>query len=152
MINLDLSSQRRMAAEILDVGESRVWLDPNEAEEISNAITREDVRNLIDEGLVEKKPEKGVSRGRARKKQNQKSKGRQSGHGSRKGKKGARKNSKEKWKENIRSIRDYLRDLRDNGDIETSKYRDLYNMASGGRFESKRQLKNYLESRGILGD
>ena len=149
---MDLSSQRRMASEILDVGESRVWLDPNEAEEISNAITREDIRNLIEEGIVDKKPEKGVSRGRARDNRNQKSKGRQSGHGSRKGKKGARKSSKEKWKENIRSIREYLRELRDNGDIEKSKYRDLYNMASGGRFDSKRQLKNYLESRGIIGD
>lgn len=149
---MNLNSQRRMAADILGVGENKVWMDPEGMEEISNAITRQDVRELIEDEVIDKRPVKGVSRGKAKKRQEQKSKGRQSGHGSRKGSKGARKKRKDKWKENIRSIRSYLRELRDSDEITTSKYRDLYNMASGGRFSSKRELKNYLESRDIIGE
>ena len=37
---MNLTTQRRLAASILKVGENRVWIDPNEAEEVSRAITR----------------------------------------------------------------------------------------------------------------
>ncbi|HDD33891.1 MAG TPA: 50S ribosomal protein L19e, partial [Thermofilaceae archaeon] len=38
---------RRLAAEILGVGESRVWIDPEKLERVETAVTREDVRRLI---------------------------------------------------------------------------------------------------------
>jgi large subunit ribosomal protein L19e len=36
----DLKAQRRMAADVLDVGKDRVWMDPEEQAEIADAITR----------------------------------------------------------------------------------------------------------------
>ncbi|MEM1989819.1 MAG: 50S ribosomal protein L19e, partial [Candidatus Bathyarchaeia archaeon] len=63
---MSLKSQRRMAAEILGVGEERVWIDPERIEEVEAAITREDIKRLIHEGVIRKLKDKGVSRARAR--------------------------------------------------------------------------------------
>ena len=63
---MSLSSQRRLAAEILKVGEGRVWIDSNRIEEVEIAITREEIRKLIHEGAIRSLPKKGVSRTRAR--------------------------------------------------------------------------------------
>ncbi len=63
---MKLDIQRRIAAKILKVGETRVWIDPDSAEEISKAITKEDIKGLIAQGLIKVKPKKGVSKGRVR--------------------------------------------------------------------------------------
>ena len=44
---MKLRSQRRLAAEILKVGEGRVWIDPNRMEDVEAAITRDEIRKLI---------------------------------------------------------------------------------------------------------
>lgn len=49
---MSLSNQRRLAAEVLGVGETRVWIDPTRFEDVVAAITREDIRNLIKEGVI----------------------------------------------------------------------------------------------------
>ncbi len=45
-----LTTQRRLAASELKIGESRVWInpDPEAAGELSDAITREDIRSQIE--------------------------------------------------------------------------------------------------------
>ena len=58
---MNLTTQRRLAASILKVGENRVWIDPNEAEEVSRAITRESVKQLIDQGIIKARPKTGIS-------------------------------------------------------------------------------------------
>ena len=47
---MDLKNQKRMAADILGCGESRVWIDPNRIEDVADAITRADIRKAIDAG------------------------------------------------------------------------------------------------------
>ena len=61
----DLKSQRRLAAQILKVGQNRVWIDPERIDDAEAAITREEIRKLIHEGIVKQLPEKGISRARA---------------------------------------------------------------------------------------
>lgn len=144
---MDLKNQRRMAADIMDVGEDRVWIDPDNQEKVDEAITRQDIRNLIEGDTIQKKDVKGTSKGRAREKKKQKQKGRRKGHGSRKGKKGARKSDKKKWMENIRAIRSELKDMRDNEEITQEQYRDLYDRAKGGFFRDTKHVKNYVENK-----
>ena len=60
----DLKSQRRMAAEIMDIGKNRVWIDPEHIDKVEEAITRKDIRNLIDGGTIGKKDVKGTSKSR----------------------------------------------------------------------------------------
>lgn len=141
----DLKNQKRLAADELDVGKNRVWLDPGAQDEIADAITREDVRDLIDRGVIKSKREKrSNSRGRARERNKKRAYGHLKGHGSRRGTAGARQNSKEEWESRIRAQRKRLRELRDEGDLSRSAYRELYNRASGGGFDSVGDLERYI--------
>ncbi len=147
---MDLKMQKRLAADILDVGKERVWIDPDRTSEISTAITRADVKQLINEGAIKAKPEESTSRGRTKERQKQKDKGRQSGPGSRKGAKEGRKPRKEEWMSKVRALRDRLKELRDEGKIDSSDYRDLYKKVNGNSFRSKSHLNTYLKNKGIL--
>ncbi|MEM2935202.1 MAG: 50S ribosomal protein L19e [Candidatus Thermoplasmatota archaeon] len=146
---MNLRYQRRIAADLLKCGENRIWMNPEKIEEIKKAVTRRDIENLINMGLIKKEEEKGISRGRARKRITQKKKGRRKGHGSRKGKAGARLPSKERWIKTIRAIRAYLRELRDKGIINEKTYRLYYRRAKGGQFKNKAHLKLHLQMEGI---
>lgn len=147
---MNLKNQRRMASELLKCGVNRVWVDPNRSEDVSDAITRADVRILINSGTIVARQKKGVSRGRAEFEKAQKRKGRQTGHGSRRGRKGARKPSKERWMQTIRPIRLKLKELRDTGKIDPSTYRIYYLKAKGGVFKNKSHLVSHLKSEDIL--
>lgn len=142
----DLAAQKRLAADILDVGENRVWLDPGEQEEIAEAITRDDIRELVDEGIIRAKDAKTNSRGRARERAEKRSYGHQTGAGSRKGKAGAREARKDDWVARIRAQRARLKELRAEGTIDRTQYRELYNKASGGEFESVDRLEAYVRT------
>ena len=141
----DLSAQKRLAADVLDVGKNRVWFDPEAQGDIAEAITREDIRELVDDGTIQAKETQGNSRGRARERQRKRSYGHQKGPGSRKGKAGARQDPKDDWQERIRAQRAKLKELRAEGEITASQYRDLYNKSRGGEFRSVQRLLNYID-------
>jgi large subunit ribosomal protein L19e len=147
---MNLKLQRRLAAEILKCGENRVWMDPDELETIAEAVTKEDVRGLIADGLIKRKPVKGTSRARARIKAIQRAKGRRRGHGRRKGKKTARMPRKRRWIIRIRALRKRLRELKESGKLETRTYRILYRKAKGGEFRSVSHLNSYIEAHKLL--
>ena len=47
-----LKLQKRLAASVMKCGKNKVWLDPNEINEIANANSRQNIRKLIKDGLV----------------------------------------------------------------------------------------------------
>lgn len=141
----DLSAQRRLAADVLDVGENRVWFDPAAQGEIADAITRDDVRELVQDGLIRAKESAGNSRGRARERQEKRAYGHRKGHGSRKGSAGGRQDSKDEWTNRIRAQRRRLDELREADEITRSEYRDTYQMAGGGEFDSVADLERYID-------
>ena len=145
----DLRTQRRLAAQVLKVGESRVWIDPENIDEVASAITKEDIRELIEDGIIKRKPQKGISRGRFRKRLKQSKKGRHSGPGSRAGAKGARNPSKRQWIKRIRAQRRHLRELRDSSEIDRHTYRMLYRKAKGGEFRSVGYMESYIKAHGL---
>lgn len=145
-----LSVQRRLAAKILGVGVNRVWIDPERFDDVSTAITKDDIRRLIGEGAIKARPKKGVSRARARKRLAQRKKGRRRGEGSRKGPAKARLPSKRAWIRKVRPLRARLRELRDGGKIDSGQYRRLYRMVKGGSFRSKAHLEAYLKEKKIV--
>ena len=147
---MNLKNQRRIAAELLKCGVNRVWIDPNKADDASDAITRGDVRTLIASGTISAKQKRGISRGRAEYTRAQKRKGRQTGHGSRRGRKGARKPKKERWIQAIRPIRRRLKELRDTGKIDPATYRKYYLQAKGGVFKSRPHLESHMRTEGVL--
>ena len=144
---MNLKPQRRMAAEILKCGENRVYLDPYLVEDISLAITREDIRNLIKQGVIQKK---GISKQRKNVRHERKKKGRARGLGKRKGTKHARTPKKKAWIKRIRPIRRELRKLRDRKLLTATNYRKLYKNAKGGMFTSVAQLNRYIKEKELI--
>jgi large subunit ribosomal protein L19e len=142
----DLKSQRRLAAQILKIGQNRVWIDPERIEDAEGAITRDEVRKLVHEGTIRSKPEQGISRGRGRILHLKKKKGRRSGAGSRTGSPHARISKKEAWMSKIRALRKRLRLLKAKKIIPEGEYGKLYRMAGSGRFESVADLERYLKA------
>jgi large subunit ribosomal protein L19e len=142
----NLSSQRRLAAQILKVGQNRVWIDPERMDDVEGAITREEVRKLIHEKVIVSLPEKGVSRSRAKVVRRKKRMGRRKGSGSRTGSSHAKISKKDAWMSKIRSLRKKLRELKASRVITESTYRKVYMVAGSGRFESVAELERYLKA------
>ena len=146
---MSLKSQRRLAAELLNIGEGRVWIDPDRIEDVEAAITREEIRRLIHEETIQPLPKKGISRARARVLHEKKKKGLRRGPGRKSGSTRARISKKRIWMKKIRALRKKLRELKTSREITESVYRKLYNMAGSGVFESTADLKRYIKTRGL---
>jgi len=144
--------QKRLAAEVLGVGESRVWInpDPEVSDDIADAITREDIRGLVRQGLISVKPKKGNSHSGWLERREKRRKGHRRSYGKRKGAKSARLDPKEDWINRIRKMRRYLRYLRDKEVIDRRTYRRLYRLAKGGMFSNISSLRRYMRDHGIL--
>ena len=144
--------QRRLAAEILGVGESRIWIDPDpeHTEDIEGAITREDVWALIKQGLIQVKQKKGNSHSGWLERRKKRARGHRRGYGKRKGVKTARGDPKRDWINRIRKMRRFLRYLRDKEIIDRRTYRRLYRLAKGGAFHNLTALKRYLREHKIV--
>ncbi len=143
---MTLRTVRRLAADILKVGENRVWIDPENLDRVAEVMTREEVRALIKQGIIRAKPVKGISRARIRKRKLQKKRGRRRGPGSRKGPAIDRKRL---WIMKVRAQRKFLRLLRKRRIITKRVYRKLYMMVKGGAFDSVSQLKAYIREHGL---
>jgi len=137
-----MSLQKRLAARILKVGESKVWLDPTKAKDVEAAITKIDIRKLIKKGYIKALPGK-LHRPKERKK-------RKKGVGSRKGTKHAIVSRKRKWISVVRPLRAMLKELKDSSQIDKQTYGMLYSLVKGGMFRSRSHLKIYLEQHDLL--
>ncbi|MGQ4892299.1 MAG: 50S ribosomal protein L19e [Candidatus Njordarchaeia archaeon] len=142
-----LAPQRRIAASVLKVGENRVWMDPEALEDVEKALTREDIRKLVKERKIWKRPVKGVSRHRARFREMQRRKGRRRGPGKKKGSKSARMGGTMVWVIKIRAIRKILRQLKDEEVITRRVYNHLRRMAKAGFFRNKAHVITYIQER-----
>ena len=147
---MKLKSQKRLASQILKCSEKRIVFDSSRLEDIKEAITKADIRGLVSNKVITRKPIKGVSKVRARKRKEQKRKGRQKGFGSKKGKRGARLPKKKAWMAKVRIQRNFIKHLRDKKAIKKEDYQNIYLKIKGGFFRSKRHIKLYLKEQGLV--
>ncbi len=145
-----LSPQKRMAAQLMKAGMSRVWMDTKSVDDIAEAVTKDDIRKLIKRNVIQKRPSKGNSRSRFKVAKAQRNKGRRKGPGSRKGTKKARDPKKRKWVRSIRAMRNSLKEMRDSGKITRSDYRLFYKKIKGGTFRTKNALLLHMREQGAL--
>ncbi len=143
---MNLRPQKAMAAKVLKVGVTRIWIDPTRLDEVSLAIRRDDIRKLIDMGTIRAKPIQGISRGRARELLAKKQKGLRRKTGSREGSKFASVSRKERWMIQIRALRQHLIKLRERKSITPHVYRQLYKLCKGNRLRTRSQVDAYIKT------
>ena len=79
MVTVSLKLQKRLAADVLKCGKGKIWLDPNEINEIALANSRRNIIKLYKDGLIIKKPAVVHSRARVSLRNEAKRKGRHTG-------------------------------------------------------------------------
>ena len=76
---VSLKLQKRLASSVLKCGKRKIWLDPNEINEIALANSRRNISRLYRDGLIMKKPAVVHSRARVTLRNEAKRKGRHTG-------------------------------------------------------------------------
>lgn len=147
---MKITSQKRLAAQLAGASPKRIKFTQDRLDDIKEAITKADIRGLINNKVIKVLPKRGVSRVRARKRQSQRRKGRQKGPGTLKSKSCARFDKKRKWINKIRSQRALLNALRTRKIVDNKTFRMLYMKSKGGFFRNKRHIKLYIKENDLI--
>ena len=146
---MQITNQKKMAAQLLKCGVHRVWINPSYLDQVAQSVQKEDIREAIDNGWIKARAIKGTSRVRALKRASQKQKGRRKGQGKRSGTANARNPRKQRWMATIRAQRRTLKEMREEGILERSQYRHYYLKAKGGSYRSISHMKAQMGVEGI---
>ncbi len=76
---MQITNQKKMAAQILKCGVNRIWINPSYLDQVAQSVQKVDIRDAIESGWIKARAIQGTSRVRALQRLNQKRKGRRKG-------------------------------------------------------------------------
>ena len=130
---MNLAKKKSLAAKTLKVGKGRLQFKQENLSEIKEAITRQDIKQLNQEGIISIKPVKGRKKNVTRKHRR--------GPGKIKMKVNKRK---QEYVKVTRKLRAYAMSLRDRGVLDRELYKKIRNKIRMREFKSKAGMKDFL--------
>ncbi len=132
---MSIKLTRRIAAELLKRGESKVRIKPDAIEDAKKAITREDVRALIKSGSVYALKEKHNMSLYSKDAQGEEEQGQEEGSGKEEGNRKAQAGLD--YKKKIRGQRRVLEALKTEKHIDNVAFKKYYALVKGGNFAAR---------------
>ena len=129
-------ANKKLIARVLGVGKGRIILDEGRKEEINEAITRQDIREMLKEGIVRIREVKGRKVKKKMKRKRTAGKIRISV-----------KKRKQGYIIMVRKLRDYLKNLRKLGKIDKENYQELRKKIKSRMFSDLRHLTETIKMR-----
>ncbi len=127
---MNLRTKKQMIARTFNIGLARIVLDSNRNQEIKEAITRQDIKDLKKQGIIKIKPIKGRKKNVKRKTKK------------RAGKIKKRiKNRKQEYVKLVRKLRQYIKILKQKSLISNEKYLNLRKQIRAKKFRDINQIK-----------
>jgi large subunit ribosomal protein L19e len=133
---MSLKTKKELASRTLNVGKNRISFNQNNLNEINEAITKQDIRDLYDQGIISIKPINGRAAIVARK--------RKRGPGKIKMKINDRK---ERYVIITRKLRKYAKELKKQGKLNKEDYSEIRKKIKMKEFKNKAHLKEFIEDK-----
>ena len=130
---MNLGKKTALAARTLNVGIKRIVIDKNRLDEVKEAITRQDIKDLVSSGAIKIKEVSG------RKTVEKRQRRRRAGKIKKKP-----KNRKKNYVIITKKLRKYIKELKNQGKMDRDKYIEIRKKIRNKAFKSKRQLKENL--------
>ncbi len=131
---MKLDKKKELAAKALKVGKKRIILVESRLEEIKEAITKQDIQDLVKSNAIKIKGKKGRKKVKKRKTKK------------REGKKRKKvKKRKQEYVKITRKLRNCIKEIKSRGKIDTETYKDLRKKIRSRYFKSKSQLNDHLK-------
>ena len=130
---MKLDSKKNLAVKTLGVGKSKIVFNTDRLDEIKEAITRQDIKDLVSSGAISIKENKGRKTNVKRK--------HKKGEGNVKRKV---KNRKQEYVKMVRKLRNYVKELVKQGKVDKETSKQLRKQIRNRKFKSKRNLRDNI--------
>jgi large subunit ribosomal protein L19e len=127
---------KQIASQILNSGVSRIKILPNAIEDVKKALTRNDIRKLIEDKKII-----AIAKKQKMKKERKKK-------SVRKGTAKARRSVK--WEDKVRAQRRLLKKLKEEKKISNQNFKKVYKLIKSGNFASKSSLLTFLKDQKLI--
>ncbi len=132
---MNLKNKKELAKKVLGVGKNRIIFSPEGLSEIKEAITKQDIKTLAEEGIITIKPVRGRKTIVKRRTRRGPGKIRRT-----------IKNRKQVYVKLTRKLRTHIKILRNEGKINRELYKNLRKKIKMRYFKDKAHLKDYLKN------
>ncbi|MGA2130335.1 MAG: 50S ribosomal protein L19e [Candidatus Pacearchaeota archaeon] len=130
---MNLGKKKKLAMRTLHVGSSRIVFLESRLDEIKEAITKQDINDLVKNGAII------IKEGKGRRKVQKNGKSRNMGNVRKK-----KRNRKRNYIILTRNLRNYSRSLKAEGKITKEKLSEIMRKIRNKDFKNKSQVKEYL--------